>query len=295
MKVRQQLNPLRIGKGLLCLLALFVMLLAPQGAWAQTDYGLTVAGVSVTSENASAITGENITSSAGSVSYNNSTQTLTLNNARFEGTVNWTNSSNLTIEILGDDNEIDAKHQPTFVGNNSNAELTLTTGTTAGSLLITSIYTSEILSGWKNNSSIIYYDETTSSGDASNYSWWADGYSEQWRLRVNKKYDLWVDNVRLCSAQKEVKFGQYDYTEVISFDGDHTLTINNVGITRESENPFIKNGLAELDIYLKGNNTITASSLFLDKYGNGETPNVVTFKTELGSDVGSLTFTSSGI
>ncbi len=295
MTIKQQLIPLRIGKGLLSLVALFVMLLAPQRAWAQTDYGLTVAGVAVTSENAAAITGENITSSAGSVSYNNSTKTLTLNNARFEGTVNWTNSSNLTIEILGDDNEIDAKHQPTFVGNNSNAELTLTTGTTAGSLLITSIYTSEILSGWKNNSSIIYYDETTSSGDASNYSWWADGYSEQWRLRVNKKYDLWVDNVRLCSVQKEVKFGQYDYTEVISFDGDHTLTINNVGITRESENPFIKNGLAELDIYLKGTNTITASSLFLDKYGNGETPNVVTFKTELGSDVGSLTFTSSGI
>lgn len=295
MTIKQQLIPLRIGKGLLSLVALFVMLLAPQRAWAQADYGLTVAGVAVTSENASAITGENITSSAGSVSYNNSTKTLTLNNARFEGTVNWTNSSNLTIEILGDDNEIDAKHQPAFVGNNSNAELTLTTGTTAGSLLITSIYTSEILSGWKNNSSIIYYDETISSGDASNYSWWADGYSEQWRLRVNKKYDLWVDNVRLCSAQKEVKFGQYDYTEVISFDGDHTLTINNVGITRESENPFIKNGLAELDIYLKGNNTITASSLFLDKYGNGETPNVVTFKTKLGSDVGSLTFTSSGI
>jgi hypothetical protein len=34
MTIKQQLIPLRIGKGQLCLLALFVMLLAPQGAWA---------------------------------------------------------------------------------------------------------------------------------------------------------------------------------------------------------------------------------------------------------------------
>ena len=34
MTIKQQLIPLRIGKGLLSLLALFVMLLAPQRAWA---------------------------------------------------------------------------------------------------------------------------------------------------------------------------------------------------------------------------------------------------------------------
>ena len=47
--IKRQLNPLRIGKGLLCLLALFMMLLAPQGAWAE-DYVLTVAGQQYTAE-----------------------------------------------------------------------------------------------------------------------------------------------------------------------------------------------------------------------------------------------------
>ena len=47
--IKRQLNPLRIGKGLLCLLALFMMLLTPQRAWAE-DY-VFVSGSTITSDN----------------------------------------------------------------------------------------------------------------------------------------------------------------------------------------------------------------------------------------------------
>ncbi len=42
------------------------MTLLPQSVWGQTEYGLTVGGVVVTSENAESITGDNI---QGSVSF----------------------------------------------------------------------------------------------------------------------------------------------------------------------------------------------------------------------------------
>ena len=103
MTIKQQLIPLRIGKGLLSLLALFVMLLAPQRAWAQTDYGLTVAGVAVTSDNASNITGDLI--SKGTVSYTpaqgSTPATLTLNGVEIQGEIESSVDEDLAILVIG--------------------------------------------------------------------------------------------------------------------------------------------------------------------------------------------------
>lgn len=52
MLLEKLLKPLRIGKGLLCLLAMFVMLLAPQGAWATVYTTSTDGPTSATSEGA---------------------------------------------------------------------------------------------------------------------------------------------------------------------------------------------------------------------------------------------------
>ena len=99
-------------------------------------YGLTVAGVNVTTANASAITGDNITSSAGSVSYNATDTILTLNEARFSGQIVWTNTGKLTVKIIGY-SEADAGQTHFFQGN-ANATLTLTTNSESpGSLLVT--------------------------------------------------------------------------------------------------------------------------------------------------------------
>ena len=54
------------------------MLLMPLGAWAQSEYGLTIAGIPVTSQNAGGITGDGIT---GTVTYNADQHALTLEGA----------------------------------------------------------------------------------------------------------------------------------------------------------------------------------------------------------------------
>ena len=158
MTIKQQLIPLRIGKGLLSLVALFVMLLAPQRAWATVyntgtlsegsdgpvtnnaiSYGLTVAGVEVTSDNFSAITGEYI---QGTVSFTPPAEqtpaTLTLNNATI-------NSGSSYAFVMGDDMtalNVVLVGENTVAGNgfqftSSSASLTFkTNGTAAGSLTI---------------------------------------------------------------------------------------------------------------------------------------------------------------
>ena len=70
---------------LMQLLVLMAMLLAPKGAWAEaSDYDLWVGGVQVTVANAtSGITGSNITN--GTVTFDASTNTLTLNKATVTG------------------------------------------------------------------------------------------------------------------------------------------------------------------------------------------------------------------
>ena len=84
------------------LVLLFVGALTASEAWA-VDYDLRVAGVKVTSDNASKITGTGI---SGTVSYNNSTKTLTLKNATItcetSGAIVNLGIAGLTILVNGD-------------------------------------------------------------------------------------------------------------------------------------------------------------------------------------------------
>ena len=83
---------------LLLILAGLAGAIAPQTAKAE-DYGLEVAGIGVTSENASNITGPGIT---GKVSFDPGTRTLTLDNATIEGDIfENTGNSSLIIELKG--------------------------------------------------------------------------------------------------------------------------------------------------------------------------------------------------
>ena len=77
----------RILSALLCLC--MVMALMPTVAFAEpTSYNLWVGGVEVTSDNASNITGEGIT---GTVTYDDSTKTLTLNNVNIDSVYSFGN------------------------------------------------------------------------------------------------------------------------------------------------------------------------------------------------------------
>ena len=81
-----------------------IVLLAGLAAQAATNYGIKVAGVNVTSDNASGVTGTNI---SGSVTYNNSTKTLTMTNVTInltsgsERALLNTGCSGLTVKFVG--------------------------------------------------------------------------------------------------------------------------------------------------------------------------------------------------
>lgn len=63
-----------------------------------TSYGLTIAGIPVTSQNAGGITGDGIT---GTVTYNADQHALTLEGATIAGSIEVTNENNLTINVIG--------------------------------------------------------------------------------------------------------------------------------------------------------------------------------------------------
>lgn len=256
-----------------------------------SGYGLKVAGVWVHDGNKDNVLGDQeethkvtFTPAVAAEGDNPATPaTLTLNNANFNGTINWTDPSDLKVEILGS-NTIDVSYSSFFTGN-ENANLILATNASnPGQLKLTTCSHGNEVSGWKNND-IIYNTEKTDT-IAADFDWWADfSVSDQSLLMFNKKYDLWVDNVRLCSAQSEIVYGQTNVSNVISFDGNHTLTFNNV-TANSSNNPFIKNGLSSLEINLVGENMVNCGQLFLTNNG-GETNNSVTFSTS-GTTPGNL-------
>ena len=64
---------------------LLAMLLMPLGAWAQTNYGLTIGGVPVTSDNAANIFGKDFATAV----YDSSTNTLTLRGCQYSGSENF--------------------------------------------------------------------------------------------------------------------------------------------------------------------------------------------------------------
>ena len=230
MTIKQQLIPLRIGKGLLSLVALFVMLLAPQMAWAQ-DYGLTVAGVSVTSENAAAIAGDNI---EGTVYYTPQSNTLTLNGASLNGHIVWNNATDLTIHIVGNCfvfGGYPSSDNPVIKGNGG-ALLFTSSETTPGSLYVgvTSVM-SKFASGWNDSSTHIW----TVDDDAApaNYDWWANQGCDYMTIAPNKKYDLKVNGTQYCDAWYKQQDRKAEYPNLTITDGNtlHISTKTDYAIT----------------------------------------------------------------
>lgn len=230
--IKRQLNPLRIGKGLLSLLALFMMLLAPQGAWAQAGYGLTVAGVTVTSENASAITGDEIR--AGSVSFDATKNTLTLNAASLNGHIVWDNTTDLTIHLVGECSvfgEYPSSGNPVIKGNGG-ALLFTASETTPGSLYVgvTSVM-SLFASGWSDSSTPIW--TVDSQDNAIGYDWWAKQGCDYMTIAPNKKYDLKVNGTQYCDAWYKQQDHEAEYPNLIITDGNtlHISTKTDYAIT----------------------------------------------------------------
>lgn len=98
-------------------------------------------------------------------------------------------------------------------------------------------------------------------------------------------YNLWVNGLQVDRENMTA------VASGISFDGDHTLTLNNVTAT-VSETPFIVNGLDKLTIHLLGTNTVTCGQFLTKKEADND--HQVSFTTDMNA-AGKLTVNVSDV
>ncbi len=158
---------------------------------AQTDYGITIAGVKVTSDNCDNITGAKI---SGSVSYNHEAKTLTLDNATIEGHIYFGEPpvvEDITITLVGE-NDVTSYIETVSGTKTINGTGSLKVGT---------------LSGYLEKNMII--EDCTIEIDAIAHDWsWA----------MYSAYDgskLTIKNANLSSEGKKVAIGDFADIELI--------------------------------------------------------------------------------
>lgn len=98
-------------------------------------------------------------------------------------------------------------------------------------------------------------------------------------------YNLWVNGLQVDRENMTAD------ASGITFDGDHTLTLNNVTAT-VSEVPFIVNGLDKLTIHLLGTNTVTCGQFLTKKEADND--HQVSFTTDMNA-AGKLTVNVSDL
>ena len=255
------------------------MLLAPQRAWAQDNYGLTVAGVAVTSDNAANVLSDQETPT---VVFNSSTNTLTLNNASFSGQIVWANEADLTVEFKGS-STIDLEWGgPLFKTANENTAaklLFVNTGGAACPLTIINYDKNKFMSQWADGSVVV----GTSANPESD--WWLNddtGTSYEAKLMWNPKYDISVGGTVVSLANKDNITNDIITSGTVSFDpSTNTLTLTNVKILQGLSTPFVESSLANgLIVKICGSSTIsipqTVSSAFKSTVANAP----LTFTTD---------------
>ena len=149
-----------------------------------SDYGISVSGTSVTSDNAS-----DVFKDGGSVSYNNETHILTLNNAMVNGPILVSENMALTVHLVGD-NTIDGGYTDLETGNyafeseSSNATLTFTTDEENPGLLV-------MRSTKRDGEVPVYYN-----GFADNYPVFSNGRIRNFHLLVVRMLRLPIRTIK---------------------------------------------------------------------------------------------------
>lgn len=255
----------------------FLTLLIPLGAWAQTDYGVSVGGTAITSENASSLFN-------GTVSYDETTATLTLNGATLgvETDGHIETSHALTINLVGENT---LNGYIAYISTMQTEEISLSfTGT--GSLHL-SYNDGSLITGF---ASVDFGEFNILSSPPGGITYqgadglqYADGNTVyDISLTTRTVYPIWVIDVQ--NNNQYIQVTGENKSDIlgngkIKFDGDQTITLNNATIdVYEADNAFIAGeGVFGLTINLIGSNQITDGM-------------VVSFKEE--SDV-QLTFTTN--
>ncbi len=248
------------------LLPLLVCLLLPAGMQAE-DYGLTVAGTQVTSDNASGVTGDNIT---GTITFDATTNTLTLNGATVNGKI-VNNLESLIIHLQGT-NSLTSEDEQDAALQNGESDATLSF-TGSGSLAINSEggvigNFSSIDFGSFNLESQkypgIYYDDTR----MQSY----DGYlATELTITTDEVYPVWVYDPSLAEfASSHTQITASNKNDVL---GDGTVSFSNSTITlngatlKPGENSAIVvgKGMSSLTVHLLGTNTFSSAFYFTDE------------------------------
>ena len=239
MSTKHLINQPRAGRWLILLLALLTM---PLGLRAQESYGITVAGVEVTSDNASSITGANIT--AGTVSFDAQTNTLTLNNVTMSDNV-VSSLAALNVKLVGvstfNIDNSDGEYHYLFQSTNTSATLTFSADQLGATLqgYGTTVNYKLDLNSWFDVAydNEDYWSSTTTQMDNKDY------------CQVSKPYVI-VDGSAINDANKN----NPDISGV-SFD----LTNNKVtlsGFQRENQSynsySLIKSNIANLNVDIQG-------------------------------------------
>lgn len=253
-----------------------------------TSYGLTVAGVEVTSANCDDILKDD-SYNAGKVSFtpaiigqtSSTPATLTLKGVTIEGRITWSNpeEGELSIIIDGDN----------AITNSGGALISFEGGSQTPPQLS---FSKAEGSGAK--TLVLQSDEFPISGfDISSSSTIGDGLkavSGQKYMGITTKdvYDLWIDGTQVHDIPELPGYKDNilkKTTATVSFDGSQTLTLNNAEISSTSSTNAIETGLSTLNIDLKGNNSITTEGGYA-LYGQGT--NLIIF-TSSSDPVGNLT------
>ena len=213
--IKRLLNRLSLTRIILILL----VTIPPQSIWAEDDnYGLKVAGTTVTSTNASDILGDG-SGGTGSVSYNEGENTLTLNNARIttNGNIAIESSlSNLNVYLVGVNTiTCQGNDDIAFKGTASSANITFSTSSSSyGSLQIQVNSENQLFSGITPS----YPDEL---------SLYNEGYT--YTIEATK-FNIKVANIDVTAANaSNILGGQFQ--GIVSYDANsNTLTLDNAQI-----------------------------------------------------------------
>lgn len=220
------------------------------------------------------------------VSYNYNQKTLTLNNAIFESAEPYnttyflncdgSKAKTLTINLLGenkftqDSGEWGAKFATMNVYEGK--FIITTDADNPGSLTSVDLPTED--SEYFNfiNGDVEYQNglEYSYAGDGIRYI----------RKSTASLYDLWIDGEQVTSANKDAICSGQVSAGVITFDGDHTLTFNNIPFNCfNGTYPFIKTSM-DLTVHLVGTSQPDMGNVFITRMDGDNDTHTLTFTTD---------------
>ena len=288
-----------INHGSIRLVLLAFVMLTPFSAWAE-DYPIMVAGVQVTSENATTgIKGDDITGN-GSVTYDAENRKLTLNNVEITGFI-YSSLAELTIELTGTNTMFGGIQ---FSGSDDVSEGNLNvTGT--GSLEMTGQDGGDVVSYFTDvtigSGLYLQTNEPGTHWDGQSQSFSASGnVISSLTITPDVYYPIWVissDGVHYIQVSGENKghvLGESNTTVTYDSDNDKLILNNFACATTDGEYAICLGEQEEFKIHLLGENTIQGSGVSFAIKGaslvfstDAQTPGSLTI-------AGSYSFTSIG-